>query len=82
MSSPIVRCPYCVLGSEFRPMFRRSKFRRSKKFVCVACGHSALPDVPYSKCACPKCQAMNQITTRCRSVFESVQRAYPAATGK
>jgi len=78
MSPLIVRCPYCVLGNEFRPMFRRSK-----KFICVSCGHTTFPDVPYSKCACPKCQEMNQIANRCRSIFPNVQhRAYHSAGGK
>jgi predicted RNA-binding Zn-ribbon protein involved in translation (DUF1610 family) len=78
MSLPIVRCPYCVLGGEFRPMFRRAK-----KYICLGCGHHTLPGALYSKCACPKCQEMNQIATRCRNVFEGMpHRANPATAGK
>ena len=60
MSQEIVRCPYCVLDSEFRPMFRRSK----KSFVCVSCGHMAAPEYPFSKCSCFKCCKLKRITTR------------------
>ena len=68
MPQEIVRCPYCVLGNEFRPMFRKSK-----KFVCISCGHAATPDAPYapySKCACTKCQEMNRLASQCRSAEE------------
>jgi len=41
MSEEIVRCPYCVMDSEFRLMLRQS---RRKRFVCVSCGHTATPD--------------------------------------
>jgi predicted RNA-binding Zn-ribbon protein involved in translation (DUF1610 family) len=74
MPQEMVRCPYCVLGNEFRPMFpstssltSRTTFRRSKKFLCVSCGHTATPDALYSKCACPKCQEMIRLASRCRS---------------
>jgi len=73
MPQEIVRCPYCVLGNEFRPMFR-STVRRAKKFVCISCGHTTTPDALYSKCACPKCQEMNRLASRCRSA-EEMRRA-------
>ena len=60
MSQEIVRCPYCVSGGEFRPMFRRSK----KAFVCVSCGHTASSEYPHSKCNCPRCRALNRIASR------------------
>jgi len=66
MSQEIVRCPYCVLGDEFRPMFRRSR----KRFICLVCGHTATPDPPYSKCHCTKCRRMNLIASRCKSGVE------------
>lgn len=59
MSQEIVRCPYCVQDSEFRPMFRESKL-----FVCVSCGHTVVPDDAYAKCPCPRCQQMNNAATR------------------
>lgn len=64
MSEEIVRCPFCVMGSEFRPMLRRS---RKKGFVCVICGHLATPGDPYLKCPCSRCHAMKRIASRCRS---------------
>ncbi len=70
MQQEIVRCPYCVLGNEFRPMFRRGK-----KFTCFSCGHSAGPEGTFSKCACPKCQEMNRIASRCRNAEESRRSA-------
>jgi len=60
MSQETVRCPYCVLGSEFRPMFERSQ----ESFVCVACGHTSAPEDPYSKCACSRCGNLNRVATR------------------
>lgn len=60
MSQEIIRCPYCVLDSEFRPMFRKSK----KLFVCASCGHTATPDEPYEKCPCPRCRQMNTAANR------------------
>jgi len=73
MPQEIVRCPYCVLGNEFRPMFRSttcSTTRRAKKFLCVSCGHTASPNAPYSRCACPKCQEMIRLASLCRSAEE------------
>lgn len=64
MSEEIVRCPYCVLDSEFRPMLRGT---RKHSFVCVSCGHLATPEDPYLKCPCPRCLEMNRIASRCRS---------------
>jgi hypothetical protein len=72
MSDEIVRCPYCVLGNEFRPMIRRSK----NWFICLSCGHLATPNVLYSKCACSKCQEMNRIASRCRG-SEELRRSLP-----
>ena len=64
MSEEIVRCPYCVMGSEFRPMLPR--FRKTE-FVCVSCGHVATPDDPYLKCPCSRCQEMTRLASRRRS---------------
>ena len=60
MSQEIVRCPYCVLGSEFQPMFRRS----DTTFACVNCGHTSSPEDPYLRCSCPRCHQMNRIANR------------------
>jgi phage FluMu protein Com len=66
MSEEIVRCPYCVLGNEFRPMVRRS----TKWFICFSCGHLATASALYTNCACSKCQEMNRIASRCRGSEE------------
>jgi predicted RNA-binding Zn-ribbon protein involved in translation (DUF1610 family) len=75
MSEEMMRCPYCVMDSEFRPMLRQSMLRRTvlrqsrrKWFVCVSCGHTATPDDPYAKCSCSRCREMKRIADRCRSL--------------
>ena len=62
-SEVAVRCPYCVLENQFRPMFRQPG---KKRFVCVGCGHVATPGPIHSTCHCPKCRQMSRIATRCR----------------
>ena len=64
MSQEIVRCPYCVLGSEFRPMVQSSLRSPNESFLCLNCGHAATPDDPYSKCACPRCLELSQTASR------------------
>ena len=49
--SKIVRCPYCVLGSEFRPMIRHLDGR----YICDKCGHTACPKNPAYGCQCETC---------------------------
>ena len=60
MPQEIVRCPYCVLGSDFRPMFRRP----SNSFVCAGCGHVSSPEDPHLRCTCRRCARMNRIASR------------------
>ena len=60
MSQEIIRCPYCVLGGEFRPMFRRTE----KRFVCICCGHTATAGLSHSKCSCLRCREMTRIASR------------------
>lgn len=69
MSQEIVRCPYCVLGNEFRPMYWRTK-----KFVCINCGHAATPGGIHSTCDCPRCQEMIRLASQHRSL-EDLRRA-------
>ena len=66
MLPDIVRCPYCVEGSCFRPMLQRSE----GSFLCLGCGHTTIPENPYAKCDCDRCHAMNQVANRCKSVEE------------
>lgn len=51
----IVRCPYCVEGETFRAMSRHSD---GDWFLCVVCGHLALPLDPLFQCTCGKCVAL------------------------
>lgn len=60
MPQDLVRCPYCVLDSEFRPMYRKSK----KTFVCVSCGHTAVPEEPRSKCSCSRCRHASRVANQ------------------
>jgi hypothetical protein len=60
MSQDIVRCPYCVLGSEFQPMSRRSE----DTFACLNCGHISSPEGHYLRCACSRCREMSRIANR------------------
>ena len=60
MLQEIIRCPYCVLGSEFQPMARRSE----NTFACVNCGHTTSPEDPHLRCPCPRCRQMNRIANR------------------
>ena len=76
MAGEIVRCPYCAMGSEFRPMLRRSR-----KFVCLACGHRTALDDPFTKCGCPKCQKMSLLASRCRTSEELRKRLLPPVSG-
>jgi DNA-directed RNA polymerase subunit RPC12/RpoP len=47
----VIRCPYCVLGDEFRVMTALSDGR----LVCGKCGHLAILSDRNFKGACPKC---------------------------
>jgi hypothetical protein len=60
MSQEIVRCPYCVEGSDFRPMFRQSE----ESFVCSGCGHESTPEGRYGRCICQRCIRMNRVASR------------------
>jgi len=55
MAEPIVRCLYCVLGNEFRPMIERSE----GWFICQSCGHTAMPLRPGYACLCQKCRELS-----------------------
>ncbi len=55
MPEQIVRCPYCVLGDEFRPMLQRPGW-----FICEQCGHTLLLGDSEFKCQCLKCQEWNR----------------------
>jgi hypothetical protein len=66
MSDEIMRCPYCVLGGEFRPMYQQSK----EWFVCLSCVHMAAPNNPHMKCPCTRCLEAKLMANRCRNADE------------
>jgi len=57
MVEEIVRCPYCVLENEFRPMLSRLE----GWFICNKCGHSANPQKAYYKCSCRKREELHRV---------------------
>jgi len=54
MVDTAVRCPYCVLGTNFRQMVAHLDGR----FICRVCGHMAMPTNPDFKCSCSKCREL------------------------
>jgi hypothetical protein len=44
----ILRCAYCRLGNEFRPMIMRAE----GWCQCEGCGHNAMPLDPEFRCTC------------------------------
>lgn len=55
MTDVVVRCPYSLLGDNFRPMLQRAQW-----FICEQCGHEMLPDELGFKCSCQKCAQSNR----------------------
>jgi hypothetical protein len=55
MTQEVVRCPYCVLGVQFRPMAPHLDGR----FICESCGHTSLADGTSIKCSCERCEELN-----------------------
>ena len=51
MAEQVVRCPYCVLGDQFRPLMPKP----GGFFICPTCGHKVKPGDPDFKCLCQKC---------------------------
>src|SRR5215831_7702586 len=52
-TAPIIRCPYCRAGNEFRTMLERAE----GWLQCDSCGHNAMPLDPEFRCTCSKCDA-------------------------
>jgi hypothetical protein len=55
MAQTPIRCPYCVLGLQFRPMVPHLDGRS----ICEKCGHLVRPADPNFKCSCYKCEQMD-----------------------
>jgi hypothetical protein len=49
-----VRCPFCVLGLEFRPMVAHIDGR----YICDKCGHTTHPGESEYQCHCPNCRKL------------------------
>jgi len=47
-----LRCPYCVEGEVPRFMTARAD---GEWFICVRCGHAAMPAHPSYRCTCQNC---------------------------
>jgi hypothetical protein len=56
----VLRCPYCVSGSDFRPLLARTDGR----FFCVQCGHIASPRELTYVCGCEQCVRVSQAAVR------------------
>ena len=56
MSEMVVRCPYCFVGEQFRPMLQKPGW-----FVCEQCGHIMLPGDPDFKCRCQECLELKRV---------------------
>jgi len=54
MTLSVIRCPYCALGVQFRPMVAHLDGR----YICDKCGHLALPRDANFRCSCQKCVAL------------------------
>jgi hypothetical protein len=50
MVDQIVRCPYCMLSDQRKPMLQRPEW-----CVCEQCGHTVIPEDPDFKCSCRNC---------------------------
>jgi hypothetical protein len=59
----VIRCPYCVLGNQFRRMATDLS-----GFVCGNCGHSAYPGEEKFKCTCRHCAALEEFDNRRRAM--------------
>lgn len=55
MNQSPIRCPYCVLGLQFRPMVPHLDGRS----ICEKCGHLVRPEDANFTCSCYKCEQLN-----------------------
>ncbi|HUM06980.1 MAG TPA: hypothetical protein VLT90_16050 [Terriglobales bacterium] len=56
----VYRCPYCVLGGDFRPLMARTDGR----FYCIQCGHTASPRELTYVCSCAQCVRVSHAAVR------------------
>jgi hypothetical protein len=74
MAQTPIRCPYCVLGLQFRPMVPHLDGRS----ICEKCGHLVRPADATFKCSCYKCEQLN--ASRIRSNVSPVLKIKSAAS--
>ena len=60
MTERVVRCPYCVVGNEFRPMIALA----DGASVCAKCGHLEIPGNEDLKCHCSRCVELRALGFR------------------
>ncbi len=53
-----IRCPYCMVGIEFRPTIAH----KDGRFVCRDCAHTVCPGVPEYRCTCRPCLRLSRRT--------------------
>ena len=53
----IARCPYCVLGGEFRTLVPHL----DRRLICPKCGHLANPGNNDFRCSCPECSHLKGV---------------------
>jgi hypothetical protein len=51
------RCPYCIVGDDFRRMIPES----AGWFICVKCCHRVAPEKPQFKCFCLNCEKLTRV---------------------
>ena len=56
----VIRCPYCVLGLDFRPMTAH----KDGRFVCEQCGHTVRPEETAYLCSCCRCRRLKDVSAR------------------
>jgi hypothetical protein len=60
MTERVVRCPYCVAGTEFMPMIALT----NGAFVCTDCGHLEIPGNEDLNCHCSRCVELRALGFR------------------
>ena len=54
----VIRCPYCVLGLDFRPMAAY----KDRRFVCEKCGRTVNPEEAAYLCSCCRCLRVKDVS--------------------
>ena len=59
MDETIVRCPFCVLDNDFRPMPSIA----GGCYACTSCGHLTAPGDSEFQCLCERCTSLRARVT-------------------